>query len=538
VSQGWCSLMDELERQKKIIDGFAQTLRDAGTEPLQFETHISRVLVAGKYAYKFKKAVRLAFLDFSTLDARRFFCEEECRLNRRLAPQIYLDVVSLTGAPEHPTISAEGAALDHAVRMHAFGQDALWSNRLARNVLAASEVDELASKLAHFHLHAANASAESNWGVAEEIVRIADDTLAGLSSLAEDDEETKRVADLRRWETDRQAQLSASFDRRKADGFVRDCHGDLHCANVLTLKDGVAAFDCIEFSDSLRWIDVMNDLAFIHMDLGFRQKEGLDARLLSRYLELTGDYAGLHVLAYYRVHRALVRARVLLLQAHQNVVPTEQSTSCKEQGLKYLHFAHCRIQAPSPAIMILHGYSGSGKSTFAHHAVEILGAVQLRSDVERKRMHGIASTSREGRRAEALVYSAAATAMAYERLRLLARDIATSGWPVLVDATFLKTWQRRLFRELADELQLPFFIFDLQASPEKMRKRIVARHEAGLDASDADVEILERQLRNDDPLSSDEMGQVIVVDAGQEIERHIVKDACAPVAGLLSGDAD
>lgn len=522
--------MDELGRQQKIIDCFAQTLREAGTEPLQFETHISRVLVAGKYAYKFKKAVRLAFLDFSSLEARHFFCEEECRLNRRLASQIYLDVISLAGDPERPAISTDGAPLDYAVRMHAFGQGALWSERLAQGALAESEVDALASKLAQFHLHAPSAPAESSWGAAEEIVRITGETLTGLASLVDDHEERERIADLRRWEADRQVRLAASFDGRKADGFVRECHGDLHCANVLTLEDGVAVFDCIEFSDSLRWIDVMNDLAFIHMDLGFRQAGGLEARLLNRYLEITGDYAGLAVLAYYSVHRALVRARVLLLQAHQDAVRTEQSESCKEQGLKYLHFAHELIQARRPAVMILHGYSGSGKSTFARHAVEVLGAVQLRSDIERKRMHGIAST----RRAGALAYSAAATAMAYERLRLLARDIAESGWPVLVDATFLKAWQRKLFRALANELQLPFFIFDLQASPETMKKRIVARHETGLDASDADVGILERQLRNGDALAPDEMEQVVVIDAEQEIDRRIVKEACAPVAGLLA----
>jgi aminoglycoside phosphotransferase family enzyme/predicted kinase len=488
------------------------------------------VLVAGKYAYKFKKAVRLAFLDFSTLEARRFFCEEECRLNRRLAPQIYLNVVSLAGDAEHPTISANGAPLDYAVRMHAFGQDALWSERLAHGVLAASEVDALASKLAQFHLHAASAPAESSWGAAEEIVRIAGETLSGLVSLVENDEERKRLADLHCWQTDRQVQLAAGFEERKADGFVRECHGDLHSANVLTLEDGVAVFDCIEFSDSLRWIDVMNDLAFIHMDLGFRQSDGLEARLLNRYLDITGDYAGLAVLTYYRVHRALVRARVLLLQAQQDIASSEQSKSCKEQGLRYLHFAHGLIQTRRPAIMILHGYSGSGKSTFARHAIAVLGAVQLRSDVERKRMHGIASTSRAG----TLAYSAAATAMAYERLRLLARDIAMAGWPVLVDATFLMAWQRRLFRELARKLQLPLFIFDMRASPDAMKKRIAARHKNGMDASDADVGILERQLLNSDALAPDEMEQVVVVDAEQEIDRRIVKQVCAPLRSNLT----
>ncbi|HVK94151.1 MAG TPA: phosphotransferase, partial [Noviherbaspirillum sp.] len=317
--------MDALTNQNKLIDRLAHILEVTEGEVSQFETHISRVLVAGKYAFKFKKAVRLPFLDFSTLEARRFYCLEEYRLNQRLAPEIYIDVVPVTGSAEHPAIGKAGEAIEYAVRMHAFEQQALWSYLASHGLLTIKDVDDLAPKLARFHLDLAAAPFDAPWGTLQTIAATSSETLSELSRLVAEEDVRDHLIALQRWEAEQQCKLAGTFKDRKAQGMVRECHGDLHCGNVLTVNGEVQVFDCIEFNDQLRWIDVMNDLAFIHMDLAFQRRGDLAARLLNRYLEITGDYQGLKVLPYYRTHRALVRAEVMLLRARQPGVPGQDA---------------------------------------------------------------------------------------------------------------------------------------------------------------------------------------------------------------------
>lgn len=512
--------MDRLSSQAEVIDGVAATLEAGGATVRRFETHVSRVLVAGGEAYKFKKALQLPFLDDATLAARRFHCEEECRLNRRLAPGLYRGVVTVTGDPAHPVLGGSGEVIEYAVRMRAFDQQALWGVRLAQGLLDGAEVDRFARVLARFHLDAARAPAGSAWGGADTVAATFSDTLDDLAALA-GGLHGDLLAFLKGWEAQARAGLDARFRRRKAQGMIRECHGDLHCDNVLTLDGEVQAFDCIEFSDSLRWIDVMDDLAFLHMDLACRGRPDLAARLLNRYLEVTGDYAGLAVMRYYRVHRALVRAKVMLLRAAQDGIAADQRERCGREGQAYLEFARRCARPGRAAVMATHGCSGSGKTTFCRLLVEILDAVQLRSDVERKRLH--AQDQR------AVLYGAAATRRTYAMLGTLAAEVVAAGWPVVVDAACLAAAQRAAFRTLAAGLGVPFFLFDLRAEPATMRARILARRQEGQDASDADLAVLERQLAQDEALAPAEMEEAIVVGTGPGLTLERVRQACAPV---------
>lgn len=338
---------------------------------------------------------------------------------------------------------------------------------------------------------------------------------------------------MQRWEVEQQRKLAATFNDRKAQGMVRECHGDLHCGNVLTVNGEVQVFDCIEFNDKLRWIDVMNDIAFILMDLAFQRRGDLAARLLNRYLEITGDYQGLKVLPYYRTHRALVRAEVMLMRAHQSGVPGQDMDDCKRRGLAYLAFARQCSHPRRTAIMITHGYSGSGKTTFARYLVQLLDAIQVRSDTERKRMHGLSEINRSGALPEESLYSAVATQMTYEHLRSLARSIVDAGWSVIIDAACLKAVQRELFRTLAEEMDVSFFIFDIHTSRGAMTSRIVSREKADLDASDAGIKILESQLKNDEPFTVEEKTHAIEVDTESGIDLQMTRDACAPILAVL-----
>lgn len=515
--------------QEKLIRALAMTLDDKRHPARIFETHISWIVVARDYAYKFKKPVRFDFLDFSTLDARHFYCQEELRLNRRLAPELYLNAVGITGNLLRPQIDGAGAVIDYAVKMHAFPQQALWSDRVDKAAISNQEIDQLALKIAQFHQAADIAPSDSAWGASEAIAEIAADNIAAIADLTKNSIEKNKVKDLHAWQDAQHKNLDGAFASRKAQGYVRECHGDLHCGNILTLDERVVVFDCIEFSERLRWIDVMNDLAFICMDLQSHGLHRLAARLLNAYLEHTGDYEGLAVLPYYRTQRALVRCKIALLRAAQMAPDLHATASHQAQAAKYLALALEGIRPTPSAILIMHGYSGCGKSTLSALLVELLGAIRIRSDVERKRMHGLAPTSRAGELPEASIYAGAATEKTYSRLRDLARHVVEAGMFVIVDAAFLKNTQRALFAELANELGVPFIIFDVRAKEALLRKRIVARAKQGLDPSDAGLQVLAHQLAENDPLSEAEMKQTIVVNSEGGMDEKIVRTIDHPL---------
>lgn len=525
--------MNALQNQERLIEALIRHLDgETGNDasPVQlFQTHISWVIVAKDVAYKIKKAIRFDFLDFSSLELRRHYCLEELRLNRRLAPDIYLDVIAVTGSIAAPAIKGDGDAIEYAVMMRTFDQDALWERRLQQDSVSCDEVEQLARKLADFHVAAAVAPSDQDWGSPSLLQATAQENFIGISALLGPGEERLWLDQLVLNERDEAAQLAAVFQYRKASGKIRECHGDLHCGNILTMDNRVEVFDCIEFSESLRWIDVMNDLAFIFMELMQREKPALAMRLLNSYLERTGDYAGIAILHYYVAQRAVVRCKVALLRAAQPGNTAAQAESCTLQARQYLQYALYPLPAASPAILITHGFSGSGKSTFARSLSETVYALQIRSDVERKRMHDLNPLSRAGSLQDSLLYDCASTEATYARLQALAREIVRAGWPVIVDATFLEAWQRNLFRNLAAQCGVPFLILDIRASTATLRRRVLQREQAGQDVSDAGLAVLEAQLSHAQPLSKEEQECAVPIDMDLDLRADEMPALIVPV---------
>ena len=502
---------NQLTEQETLVFALQQALRSGGDPVHLFETHISWVLVAGAHAYKIKKAVHFDYLDFSSLAARRHFCMEEVRLNRRLARALYLGVVPVTGTPAQPYLGGAGAPIDYAVKMLSFPQAALWSARVERQALAPAEADELALRLARFHLAAPRSAFDTPWGAPELLGQVRIENMAALGPLAGE----RRQAGLARLRARQESvlhELDSEFRARKAAGFVRECHGDLHCGNILTLDHQVLAFDCVEFSDRLRWIDVMHDLAFACMDLRRRGASGRAARLLNEYLARTGDYAGLAVLRYYEAECALVRAKIELTRARQNGLEAEDE-GAHDPDIAALLAEAARAAFPEqPWLVVMHGFSGSGKSTIARQLVEELGAVQVRSDVERKRMCGI-DPFEAGRTVLApVLYDQRTTEAVYERLGTLAAALVRAGTPVVIDACCLQQREREAFASLAASLGVPALLVSVTASPAALQARIRARRERGTDPSDADAAVLARQMSGHQPLSEAELAHALVLD--------------------------
>ena len=520
------------------------------------ETHISWVLLTGSYAYKIKKPVDLGFLDFSTLAQREQDCLEELRLNRRLAAEAYLEVVAICGSPAHPRINGRGEILEYAVKMRQFPMDATLDKLAERGELGNEQIDELAARLAHFHLaECERASADSSWGEPDAIAMPVEENFRILYAWLDDPAERGRLGKLQDWCDAEHAHLAPLMAERKQAGWVRECHGDLHLGNLAWVDGGLVIFDCLEFNPELRWIDVISEVAFCYMDLlqksnqfpsadalslqrlwddhllplrgrievGVGKFTALAARFINAWLEATGDYQGVALLRYYAVYRALVRAKVAALRAGQgDAASRAELAECLQLALNIshppLHTHHSPLTthhftfSTSLSLTITHGLSGSGKTTLSQSLLEKHGLIRLRSDVERKRLAGFDALEKCGDEVGAGLYDPQSSRRTYQHLAHLAEGLLAAGWPVVVDAAFLERAQRDLFRDLARRMEAPFRILDIRVDPDILRERVRRRQAEGKDASDADLCVLQHQLDTALPLDEDELAVSLVME--------------------------
>ena len=464
------------------------------------QTHISWVLLAGELAYKIKKPVKMAFLDFSTLAQRHRCCQDELRLNRRFAPDLYLEVVGIYNTTDDPQWHGEGAPLEYAVKMRRFKEENRLDKVCSQHALRPQHLSDLAEALVAFHATAAIAPPESRFGSAPCIMTPARDNFADLHRLRANVTVQSRLEALQAWTEAQFTQLAPLMAARKQAGRVRECHGDLHLANLALINQRVQMFDCIEFNEDLRWIDVASEIAFTYVDLLAHQQPGLANWFVNEILCRNGDFEAVPVLRFYAVYRALVRAKVATLRA-------DQTQGDDQEALAYMALAE-RLVAPPPArLIITHGLSGCGKTLASSALLQSdpnASTLRLRSDVERKRQRGLADTAPSGSTLDAGLYTADARAQTYAHLRRLADGLLRAGWSVIVDAAFLKRAERDSFRALANDLEVPFFILAPNATPDQLRARIQARLALGHDASEATLEVLAQQMKTIEPLAADE----------------------------------
>ncbi len=507
-------------------DTLAEALLDPAAWPHEvddlriIETHISRVYLTGDYAYKIKKPVQLDFLDYSTLEQRRRSAEDELRLNMRWAPELYIDVVPITGRPDAPSVSGGGTPIEYAVRMRQFPQAALLSVQLDQGLLTQEDVLDLAAMIADRHA-SAPANDEVRLGGHAAIRKPMDENYPYIAAWLGPDE----VDVFRRW-TDRElARHERLLEARRRDGRIRRCHGDLHLRNLVRLEDGIVAFDCIEFSEELRTLDVISDLTFLSMDLVAGGHEALAWTLLDRYLALSGDYEGMQLYGLYHVYHCMIRAKVAAIRASER---SDDESAGRETDLAdmhhYLDVARNWIEREGAALIVMHGLSGSGKTWVSSRLVGTLGAVRLRSDTERKRLHGLAENAATGSAPGEGLYGKAASAAVYTRLNALAKCLLSNGHRVVLDATFLRRHERDAARTLAAQLGVPSVIVAVEAPETELVPRLEARQDTGGDASEADREVLAFQRRRVEDVDDREEQPVV----------HYVNEPGASTAALTA----
>ena len=490
------------------------------------ETHISWVILTGDFAYKIKKPVDFGFLDFSTLEKRHSFCLQELELNRRLAPAVYLDVVSINGTANKPLISGNGSVFEYAVKMKQFPQSAQLDNKLAAGDLKLEHMDAIAHMVADFHQSIDVADETMDYGNKEMVYQPVEENFRQINEHLDTEHYTDKLNALSQWCKSELVKQQSLFTQRKTDGFIRQCHGDMHLRNLVWLDNKPMAFDCIEFNPKLSWIDVISEIAFLIMDLQHRQQAQLAHRFLNSYLELTGDYAGLSVLPYYLCYRALVRAKVNSLRLEQQNITEKEREQTLTEFESYLELATSYAKQSTPKLIITRGLSASGKSTVSQQLLDTLGVIRIRSDVERKRLFGIDSTNRVSKdktpgEIDSGIYSAQASLQTYNKLAELASDVINAGYSVIVDAAFLKHEQREPFQLLAKRLAVSYIIMEITAPAEVLRQRIKKRKN---DVSDADLTVLEHQLANWQPLHKDEFDSALSINTANKLNIDILID--------------
>lgn len=474
------------------------------------QTHISWVVLAGEYAYKIKKPVDFGFADFSTLQRRHFFCQEEVRLNSRLAPSLYLGVVPITGDVKAPRVDGPGAPIEWSVQMRRFQQDQLLLHVIENGRLTPRHVDSLAREIVDFHSRIPVAALESRIGtpevVAEQIFAIFDHLdVAGI--------DRNRIDRLFGWCNCELDKRHAQLLSRKVSGHIRECHGDMHLGNMVLIDGAIMIFDCIDFNEDLRWIDVLSEIAFCAMDLAARGRVDLAHRFRNRCLEWSGDYSDLVLFRLYSVYRALVRAKVALLRIQAGHCPDDERDAFIHEFQRLFALAEGYTNRSSRFLAITHGVSGSGKTFGSEQILEHSGAIRIRSDVERKRLGGVPPL--ESSRSDLIsdLYSSTLTDQTYKTLRQQAAAILESGFPVVVDATFLQTPHCGQFQLLAETMRVPFVILDFVTTESTCRERIRARAKTSDDPSEATEIVLSDQLRVHDALSEEERPSMVTIDA-------------------------
>lgn len=493
------------------------------------ETHISWVFLTGQYAYKIKKPIQFAFVDFSTLEKRHFYCDEELRLNKVLAKELYISVVPVFGAISNPvfetpsfqtpyqtptfqTPNLDTKPIEYAVKMYEFEQSDLLSNFIKKfpNQSICRPVENImrmiANQMAVFHSQTRRTPLNTPYASKEKIRAYLLDNFNTLKnfkflekSLAQ--KNLTKVEQIEGWSIKTLEEYGAIFEKRKSDGFIRECHGDLHLNNIIYTNRKITIFDCIEFNEDFRNIDCIDEMAFLIMDLKSQGYFIAAFQLLNQYLKKTEDYEGLLLLRFYEVYRAMVRAKVALLNND-----FEQCEHYLDLALRTLHPT---LSASVPFLMITYGLPGSGKSYLSRKVASVFEAIHLQSDVERKHLFKDRDTDSNA------LYSSENKDKVYQHLMQLAERLLQAAIPVIVDASFVKHLHRQWFLQLAKKLNCPFLILNCATDIPILKERVKRRKEKH-SYSDADEVVLDKLILQQEALTPEELSFTIQAPPNQE----------------------
>jgi hypothetical protein len=486
------------------------------------QTHISFLLFAGDFVYKIKKPLNLGFLDFSTLELRNHFCEEEVRLNQRLCADTYLGVVAISDEGGVIRIEDDANVVEYAVKMRRLPDEGMMTPLLERNAVTPEMIERIGRRMAEFHLSSERNDEIDRFGGLETVLLNWRENFEQTEPFAGRTIHQAQFDDIRAYIEEVAGDDAELFALRVREGRARDCHGDLRADAVCFVGDGVCIFDCIEFNERFRYSDVAADIAFLAMDLEDRGRQDLSDVLMGRYLGATLDSTLPLVLPFYKCYRAYVRGKVEGFQLDQPEVSAEQKAAATASAHRSFELAHLYASQRRPrSLIITIGVTGSGKSYLATALAARLGAAFFSSDVTRKQLLGVDPLEAHEDPLYAGIYDEETTARTYEALLERTRPWLARGKPVVLDATYLMRDQRAGPLELAAELGAQFLAIECEVDDKTVLERLSSRKDGRPTVSDGRWEIYKAQQERRDPVDELPVGSHVVVDATQPLTQQI-----------------
>lgn len=493
------------------------------------QTHISYVFIAGDFVYKIKKPVNFGFLDFTSLEKRKYYCEEELRLNKRLAPSIYLDVVSIAQDSQDNLLLGNGEkVIDYAVRMKKLPLDKMLKTLLANGQVNEKVMDAIAGKIAAFHKLAETGGRVDEMGSPATIRHNHEENFGQTLQYVNVTIPEYQYHFIKDYVENFLEEKKALFAERVADGRIRDCHGDLHLEHIC-ITDEIIIFDCIEFNERFRFCDVAAEVAFLTMDLDFNGYLQQGEYFVKSYLKYSGDDDMLILLNFYRCYYAYVRGKVISFRLDQkDLLPDERSQIAKTAG-HYFDLAYTyAARLERPVLILTAGLMGSGKSYQARHLAARLGAKTIRTDILRKELLNINPTDRHYVEFGQGIYSDDISRLTYDKAYELAEVAIKSAKPVIIDASFKRRSERQKAMQLAQKLDIPFYIIECTCRDEVVKIRLEKRAREKSNASDGRWEIFQEQKKDFDAINEVPAGHYFKIDTAgnpeilrQEIIRKI-----------------
>ena len=483
------------------------------TEPIRLlQTHVSYVLLTGDYAYKVKKPVNFGFLDYSTLEKRQHFCQEELRLNNRTAASLYLAVVAIHQEGNSFHLGGAGETVEYAVKMVQFPQDTLLSTLYERGELTEDLIRKLAETVADFHLRAETNDHIRSYGEVSQIRAAFDENYEQTQGYI-GGPQTQQQFDQTKTYTDKFfATRKELFHKRIEQDWIRACHGDLHLNNIAYWQNQLYLFDCIEFNEPFRYVDVMYDVGFVVMDLIAKDCPNLANVFLNHYVEQTGDWEGLQLLPLYISRQAYVRAKVTSFLLNDPSVDEAIKQDASDRAAKYYRLAWSVVQPQPGKLYMMVGLSGSGKTTTARAIAKHTQAIHIRSDAVRKHLAGVSLKEKGGNH----LYTPEMSQKTYERLLALGLKLTRAGFAVILDAKYDRQSLRQQVIEAAEAADIPLHMVHCTAPQGVLEARLNAR--SG-DIADATVAILRQQHL--DPLTVSEQKAAHTIDTTENLPQQI-----------------
>lgn len=486
------------------------------------QTHISFVILTDSYAYKIKKPVDFGFLDFSTLDKRKHFCEEELRLNSRLCPELYESVITFTKTDNgnHLEINGKGPVADYAIKMKQFPQDNIMTHLLKKDLITKVHIDDLVDQLVSFYNESPASKEISSYGSVNAVKKNIDENFEqtkdkiGVTISKDQFEHIKQVNDLFFNEN------STVLNQRKENGFIKSCHGDLHSGNIVLFNSSLCIFDCIEFNKRFRYIDVASDIGFLAMDLDIQNRPFLSSYLIHQYIEKSKDSSLLTVLNLYKSYRAYVRGKVLGFQLDDPHFNQKKKQELLQQISLYFELSDyyaflmdIQIKQKRPIVFMMSGLTGTGKSTVANKIAVDYNATVINSDVVRKETEGIDKFERHLDDPNTGMYSPKRVHQTYKNVMDYAKDILKRENNVVLDATFQKRKHRLMAKALAEKFNA-LFIPVYCTCPESVAKKWLEERMKSKSVSDGRWEIYQTQKETFDMFADDE--QPVIFNTAEE----------------------